>query len=157
MHPLIKIPVKRRRTIETIPHLAEYIVEGEKLTRLRIGLDPLSKYLLQRLLVQDDLARSTWHSQLAYRLISEKKLEARIHRYAEDMYPHVPMLGEAPILITIPKQLQKVLSDAAEDGPFMDKRGPLSIWLRAAICYVALEENGIAFSSLPMHLRQYQA
>jgi len=147
MHLPNKRPGKRRRTIGKLPHLAAYL-GIEKPTVQRVGLDPITKCLLQRLLIDEDLAMATWYSQLAYRLIHENSLEARIHRYAGDVYCNVPMLGESPTLITIPRQLRKVLRDASEGGPFVDKRGALSIWLRAAICYIALEEKKIPFSPL---------
>jgi len=141
--PRLKAPVKRRRTIANIPHLAVYMVEGEKLKVLRIALDLVTKQLLNRMAVDDDLAIATWFSQLAYRLIKEKRLQARIRTYAEEQYPNLPKLGEWPLLITIPGELRDVLHDAAAKGPFIDQRGVTSAWLRAAVCYVAFVEKGL--------------
>lgn len=154
----IRQPRKRRTTLANIPHLRAYLMEGSdespaRPVLLRVGLDSLSRYLLAEISKQDDLAEATWFAQLGHRLLKEKKLVTEINAYAAAEYHDLP---ESPLaatqLFTIPIQLKEMIEKAAASGPFYDKRGVTSPWLRAAICYIAFVEKNLDVTKMPPHL-----
>lgn len=151
-------PRKRRTTLANIPHLRAYLTEGceESPARpilLRVGLDAVSRYLLTELSKQDNLAEATWFAQLGHRLLKEKRLASQINAYAAADYHDLPRSPLVPTqLFTIPSQLKEIIEITAKTGPFFDKRGVTSPWLRAAICYIAFLEKRTDPSSLPSYL-----
>jgi len=152
----IREPRRRRTTLANLPHLREFLLDGDTQERpvlLRVGLDMLSKYLLNAVSTADDLAEATWFAQLGYRILKEPRLSAQINHYAETAYHDLPSspLVNTP-LFTIPDKLKTVIDEAAARGPFTDKRGVTSSWLRAAICYTAFVEKQIDLNSLPERL-----
>ena len=152
----LREPRRRRTTLANLPHLRAFLLEGDTQERpqlLRVGLDMLSKHLLNFVSRADDLAEATWFAQLAYRLLKEPRLSRQINHYAETAYHDLPPspLVNTP-LFTIPRKLKTLLEEAAAAGPFTDKRGVTSSWLRAAICYVAFVEKKVDIDSIPKHL-----
>ena len=152
----IREPRRRRTTLANLPHLREFLLDGDTQERpelLRVGLDMLSKHLLTVVSTADDLAEATWFAQLAYRLLKEPRLSTQINHYAATAYHDLPSspLVNTP-LFTIPAKLKTVLEEAAARGPFADKRGVTSSWLRAAICYVAFVEKKLDIRSIPAHM-----
>jgi len=148
----IRQPRKRRSTIENLPQLRAFLM-GASPIKMRVGLDAASRYLLGVLSTEDGLTESTWFTQLGYRLTKEKRLSTQINDYAASDYYDLPKSPPTPTQpFTIPEQLKEVIVQTADTGPFKDKRGVTSIWLRAAICYIAFVERQIDRSTLPSHL-----
>lgn len=154
----LKQPKKRRDTIANVPHLRAYLMQDceqcpARPILLRVGLDTVSRYLLTQLSTADNLAEATWFAQLGHRLLKEKRLASQINAYAAADYHDLPPSPLAATqLFTIPIQLKEMIEKAAEAGPFFDKRGVMSPWLRAAICYIAFVEKKMDPSSLPRDL-----
>jgi hypothetical protein len=152
----LREPRRRRTTLANLPHLREFLLDGDRRERpvlLRVGLDMLSKHLLGVVSTADDLAEATWFAQLGYRLLKEPRLSTRINHYAETAYHDLPKSPASTTpLFTIPDRLKTVLDEAAARGPFTDRRGVTSSWLRAAICYVAFVEKKVDIRSIPAHL-----
>jgi len=154
----VRQPRKRRMTAANIPHLRAYQLQAgdESPSRpvlLRVGLDAVSRYLLSEQSKSDNLAEATWFAQLGHRLLKEKRLTSQINAYAAAEYHDLPSSPLAATqLFTIAEPLKEIIEKAASSGPFYDKRGVTSPWLRAALCYIAFVEKKIDPASLPPHL-----
>ena len=99
------------------------------------------------------MAESTWLSYLAHKLHTKKNLLPNINRFANGEYGNIPgSFAIANAHYTIPDKLWSVIEDAAKLGPFVDRRGVTSTWLRAAVYYFAFEKRKWPLSCVPTDL-----